>query len=173
MEQRQDVNKGCVVPMSELLTQVTEAVRARRMRKAKTRTNQKYLKMSRKQLENFLEQERRHNLEHPLQDLQSVQRKATKKRQFANGTRLTWPGATGSAPRNVKNKGSARKTRRNKWAEEGSTYRQDVGISIRKWSISSEVRATLLKDQASTGIQKAKQDKLAQKAKLEDYKKRD
>jgi hypothetical protein len=34
-------------------------VQAKRARKAKTRTNQKYLKMSRKQLENFLEQERR------------------------------------------------------------------------------------------------------------------
>jgi hypothetical protein len=34
-------------------------VQAQRARKAKTRTNQKYLKMSRKQLENFLEQERR------------------------------------------------------------------------------------------------------------------
>ena len=77
----QHVHKGCVVPTSELRAQVAEAVKARRMRKAKTRTNQKYLKMSRKQLENFLEQERRHNLEHPSQDLQSVQRKATKKRQ--------------------------------------------------------------------------------------------
>jgi hypothetical protein len=40
--------------MSELRAQVVEAVKARRMPKAKTRTNQKYLKMSRKQLENFL-----------------------------------------------------------------------------------------------------------------------
>ena len=34
-------------------------VQAKRARKAKTRVNEKYLKMSRKQLENFLEQERR------------------------------------------------------------------------------------------------------------------
>ena len=37
-------------------------MKARRIRKAKTRTNHNYLKMSRKQLENFLEQERRHKL---------------------------------------------------------------------------------------------------------------
>jgi hypothetical protein len=52
-EQQQDVHKGFVVPMSELRAQVTEAVKARRMRKAKTRANQK----SSKQLENCLEQE--------------------------------------------------------------------------------------------------------------------
>ena len=34
-------------------------VQAKRARKAKTRVNEKYLKMSRKQLENFLEQEKR------------------------------------------------------------------------------------------------------------------
>jgi len=45
--------------MTKLREQVAEAVQAKRARKAKTRTNQKYLKMSRKQLENFLEQERR------------------------------------------------------------------------------------------------------------------
>jgi hypothetical protein len=61
-EQRHDVHKGCVVPASELRAQVAEAVKARRMRKAETRTNHNYLKMSRKQLENFLEQERRHKL---------------------------------------------------------------------------------------------------------------
>jgi hypothetical protein len=45
--------------MSTLRERVAEAVQARRARKAKTRTKQKYLKMSRKQLEDFLEQERR------------------------------------------------------------------------------------------------------------------
>ena len=45
--------------MSKLREQAAEAVQAKRARKAKTRTNQKYFKMSRKQLENFLEQERR------------------------------------------------------------------------------------------------------------------
>ena len=45
--------------MTELRAQVAEAVKAKRTRKAKTRTNQEYLKMSRKQLENFLEQEGR------------------------------------------------------------------------------------------------------------------
>jgi hypothetical protein len=48
--------------MSELQAQVAEAVKARRLRKVKTRTNQKYLKMSRKQLDNFLEQEGRFKL---------------------------------------------------------------------------------------------------------------
>ena len=58
--QRQDIHKGCVlVPTNELRAQVAQAVEARRMRKANTRTNQEFLKMSRKQLENFLEQERR------------------------------------------------------------------------------------------------------------------
>jgi hypothetical protein len=58
--QRQGIHKGGKVPMNELRAQVAEAVKAkRRMRKATTRTNQAYLKMSRKQHENFLEQERR------------------------------------------------------------------------------------------------------------------
>jgi hypothetical protein len=48
--------------MNELRAQVAQAVKAKRMRKANTRTNQKFLKMSRKQLENFLEQERRRKL---------------------------------------------------------------------------------------------------------------
>ena len=46
--------------MNELRAQVAEAVKAKWMRKAKIRTNQEYLKMSRKQLENFLQQERRY-----------------------------------------------------------------------------------------------------------------
>ena len=94
--------------MSELRAQVAEAVRARRLRKAKTRTNQKYLNVQ-KQLENFLEQGA-----DKLGDLQSVQWKATKKRQFANGKRLlkTWPDATGNVPRRHKEQRSARKTRR-------------------------------------------------------------
>jgi hypothetical protein len=48
--QRQDIRKGCEISMSKLREQVAEAVQAKRARKAKTRTNQKYLKMSRKQL---------------------------------------------------------------------------------------------------------------------------
>jgi len=61
-------------------------------------------------------------LEHPWQDLQSVQRKATKKRQIANGKSLlkTWPDATGNAPTNAKNKEAPEKL------EESSTYRPDV-----------------------------------------------
>ena len=71
--------------MNELRAQVAQAVKAKRMRKANTRTNQKFLKMSRKQLENFLEQERRRKLGASIiQDLQSVQRKVTKKRQTAS-----------------------------------------------------------------------------------------
>jgi hypothetical protein len=38
---------------------VAEALKAKRARKAKTRVNEKHLKLSRKQLENFLEQEKR------------------------------------------------------------------------------------------------------------------
>ena len=45
--------------MTQLREKVAAAVKAKRARKAKTRTNEKYLKLSRKQLENFLEQERR------------------------------------------------------------------------------------------------------------------
>ena len=54
--------RGFEVPMNELRAQVAEAVKAKWMRKAKIRTNQEYLKMSRKQLENFLQQERRYKL---------------------------------------------------------------------------------------------------------------
>ena len=46
--------------MSELRAQAAEAVKARRMRQAKTRTSSRYARMSRRQLENLLEQERRH-----------------------------------------------------------------------------------------------------------------
>ena len=42
VKQRQDINKERVVPRNELRAQVVEAVGARRLRKAKTRTNQKY-----------------------------------------------------------------------------------------------------------------------------------
>jgi hypothetical protein len=48
--------------MTQLRDQVAEVLKAKRARKSKTRTNEKYLKMSRKQLENFLEQEKRTNL---------------------------------------------------------------------------------------------------------------
>ena len=41
---------------------MAEVLKAKRARKSKTKTNEKYLKMSRKQLENFLEQEKRTNL---------------------------------------------------------------------------------------------------------------
>jgi hypothetical protein len=57
--QRQDIRKGEGISMTQLREKVAAAVKAKRARKAKTRTNEKYLKMSRKQLENFLEQERR------------------------------------------------------------------------------------------------------------------
>jgi hypothetical protein len=56
-EQRQDIHKGDEISMSKLGEQVAEAVQAKRARKGKART--KYLQMSRKQLENFLEQEKR------------------------------------------------------------------------------------------------------------------
>jgi hypothetical protein len=42
---------------------VAEVLKAKRARKSKTKTNEKYLKMSRKQIENFLEQEKRTNLD--------------------------------------------------------------------------------------------------------------
>ena len=58
-EQRQDIHKGDEISMSKLREQVAEAVQAKRARKGNTRTNQKHLKMSRKQLENFLEQGKR------------------------------------------------------------------------------------------------------------------
>ena len=119
-EQRHDVHKGCVVPASELRAQVAEAVKARRMRKAETRTNHNYLKMTRNSLRTFWSRNAGTNLEHPLQDLQSVQRKATKKRQIANLARHN----RRNAPRNAKNKGSARKTRRKQ-------QRKDLHISTR------------------------------------------
>ena len=68
--------------MSKLREQVAKAVQAKRSREGKTRTNQKYLKMFRKQLENFLEQKKRINLEPPLLGLQSTQKRVTKKGQF-------------------------------------------------------------------------------------------
>jgi hypothetical protein len=57
--QRQDIRKGEGISLTQLREKVAAAVKAKRARKAKTRTNEKYFKMSRKQLENFLEQERR------------------------------------------------------------------------------------------------------------------
>ena len=56
---RQDIRKGEGVSLTQLREKVAAAVKAKNARKAKTRTNEKYFKMSRKQLENFLEQERR------------------------------------------------------------------------------------------------------------------
>jgi hypothetical protein len=82
--QRQDVNKGCVVPMSELWAQVAEAMRARRMRKENNRTNQEYLKMSRNSLRIFWRRSR-HKLGASPADLQSVQRKATQKGNSQTG----------------------------------------------------------------------------------------
>jgi hypothetical protein len=58
-EQRQDIRKGEGTSLTQLREKVAAAVKAKRARKAKTRTNEKYLKLSRKQLANFLEQERR------------------------------------------------------------------------------------------------------------------
>ena len=57
--QRQNISKADVVSMSQLRDQLAEALKAKRARKSKTRSNERYLKMSRKQIENFLEQERR------------------------------------------------------------------------------------------------------------------
>ena len=61
--QRQDIFKDIFkedkFSMVQLREQWAEALKAKRARKAKTRTNEKYLKMSRKQLENLLEQEKR------------------------------------------------------------------------------------------------------------------
>ena len=124
---------GVLFPMSEPRTQVTEAARARRMRKAKTRTNQKYLKMSRKQLEN-LEQERRHNLE-PIINIrfavspESDEEKAIRKRDKINLARRNRGRSKKRKEQRKRQKNSKRE------AEEGTanrTYRQDVGISIRK-----------------------------------------
>jgi hypothetical protein len=111
--------------MSELRAQVAEAVKARRLHKAKTRTNQKYLKMSRKSLGAPWSRSEDTSLEHPSQGLKSVQRKATKKRQIANGKRLLkiWQDATANAPRNAKKK---RQQKSKKAAEEGT-----AGIQIR------------------------------------------
>ena len=61
-------------------------MKARRIREAKTRTNHNYLKMSRKQLENFLEQERRHKLgasmaRFAVSPAESDEEKANRKRE--------------------------------------------------------------------------------------------
>jgi len=60
--QRQNIFKEDEIPMTQLREQLAEVLKAKRARKSKTKTNEKYLKMSRKQLENFLEQEKRTNL---------------------------------------------------------------------------------------------------------------
>ena len=57
--QRQNIFKTDVISMSQLRDQLAEALKAKRARKSKTRSNERYLKMSRKQIENFLEQEKR------------------------------------------------------------------------------------------------------------------
>jgi hypothetical protein len=57
--------------------------------------------MSRKQLENFSEQEQRHKLGASIAGFAvSPERNATKKRQIASGKRLlkTWPDATANTP---------------------------------------------------------------------------
>ena len=53
--QRQNIFKEDEVPMSQLREQMAEVLKAKRARKSKTRTNERYLKMSRKQLEIFLD----------------------------------------------------------------------------------------------------------------------
>jgi hypothetical protein len=101
--------------MNELRAQVAQAVKAKRMRKANTRTNQKFLKMSRKQLENFLEQERRRKLGASITGFavsaeESDKEKANRKRERLLKTR----------PQNLK-----------KAAEEETalrTHRRDAGI---------------------------------------------
>jgi hypothetical protein len=99
--------KGCKISMSELRAQVAEAVRARIIRKVKTRTNQKYLKMFRKQLENFLEQERRLKLGASITRFAVMLRKAMKKRQISSGKRLLKIRleSTGNEPRNERTNG--------------------------------------------------------------------
>ena len=98
--------------MRELRAQVAEAVRARRIRKVKTRTNQKYLKMSRKKLENFLEQERRLKLGASITRFAVMLRKAMKKRQISSGKRLLKIRleSTGNEPRNGRTNGNVNAT---------------------------------------------------------------
>ena len=83
--------------MSELRAQVAEAVEARRLRKAKTRTNKKYLKMSGNSSRISWSRREDASFELPSQDLQLVLREAMKKRQTASGRRLskTRPDSTG------------------------------------------------------------------------------
>jgi hypothetical protein len=57
--QRQNIFKEDEVSMSQLREQMAEVLKAKSARKSKTRTNEKYFKMPRKQLESFLEQEKR------------------------------------------------------------------------------------------------------------------
>jgi hypothetical protein len=104
------IHKGYEISMSELRAQVAEAVEAMRLRKAKTRTNQKYLKMSGNSSRiSWSRREDTSLLELPSQDLQLVLREAMKKRQTASGRRLskTRPDSTG---KRSKNKGNVSET---------------------------------------------------------------
>ena len=87
--------------MSELRAQVAEAVRARRMRKANTRTNQKYLKMSRTTW----------SIHYKICDEEKAIRKREKEIK-------TWPRNRKRSKRRKKNKGSTRKTRRKQQRKE-------------------------------------------------------
>jgi hypothetical protein len=66
---------------------VAEALKAKRPRKAKTRVNEKCLKMSRKQLENFLKQEKRFTLGSSITKfvIEGTPMQATKKGGNSNG----------------------------------------------------------------------------------------
>ena len=52
-EQRQDIRKGEGISLTQLREKVAAAVKAKGARKAKTRTNEKYLKLSRSNLRTF------------------------------------------------------------------------------------------------------------------------
>jgi hypothetical protein len=110
--------------MSELQAQVAEAVKARRLRKVKTRTNQKYLKMSRKQLDNFLEQEGRFKLgasitRFAVRDEESDEEKANCKREevIENQARLN------------RKRAKKRKEQRKRKLDEMLKYKSEVNRS--------------------------------------------
>ena len=91
--------------------------------------------MSRKQLEKEKEQ---HKLGAQSSGFAVSPAESDAERQFANGKRLlkTWPDATGSVPRSAKNKGSTRKNRRKKAAEEEEgTAHIDVVLEYQSRSI--------------------------------------
>ena len=79
----------------------------------KTRTNQKYLKMSRKQLDNFLEQEGRFKLGASITRFAVSGEESDEEKPIASGRRLskTRLDSTRNEPRNGRNKGNGNSTR--------------------------------------------------------------